>query len=146
VYTYTFAEIADPRDAEEILMNMIHDGAEEFRYADRECDENPQGIDDGSQYLVLEGVPEDNAGQVCNTQPPMFIYMKFKIISFLNCLVSAYIALWLNDNHGDQQKSTRPEEADGGLVGYHGFRQGNRLATWTPCKGLCQPLKVPCPG
>jgi hypothetical protein len=33
--------------------------------------------------------------------------------SFINCLVSAYIALCLNDNHGDQQKSMRPEEADG---------------------------------
>jgi hypothetical protein len=41
--------------------------------------------------------------------------------SFINCLVSAYIALYLNNNHGDQQKSTRPEEADGGPVGYHGF-------------------------
>jgi hypothetical protein len=42
--------------------------------------------------------------------------------SFINCLVSAYIALCLNDNHRDQQKSTRLEEADGGPVGYHGFR------------------------
>jgi len=51
----------------------------------------------------------------------MFIYMKFKIIPFIICLVSAYIALWLDDNHRYQQKSTRPEEVDGGLVGYHGF-------------------------
>jgi hypothetical protein len=41
--------------------------------------------------------------------------------SFINCLVSTYIALCLNDNHGDQQKSTRPGEANGGPVGYHGF-------------------------
>jgi hypothetical protein len=41
--------------------------------------------------------------------------------SFINFLVSAYIALCLNDNHEDQQKSTRPEEADGEPVGYHGF-------------------------
>jgi hypothetical protein len=54
-------------------------------------------------------------------QSPMFIYMEFKKISFINCLVSSYIALCLNNNHGDQQKSTRPEEADGGSVGYHGF-------------------------
>jgi len=101
---------------------MIRDGDEQVCYDDHECDENPQGIDDGSQYLALKGVPEDNAGKVCNMQPSMFIYMKFKIISFINCLVSAYIALWLKDNHGYQQKSTRPEEANGGPVGYHGFR------------------------
>jgi hypothetical protein len=47
--------------------------------------------------------------------------MKFKRKFFINCLVSAYIALCLNNNHGDQQKSTRPEEADEGPVGYHGF-------------------------
>jgi hypothetical protein len=41
---------------------------------------------------------------------------------FINYLVSAYIALCLNNKHGDQQKSTRPEEADGGPVGYHRFR------------------------
>jgi hypothetical protein len=51
----------------------------------------------------------------------MFIYMKFKKNSFINCIVSAYIALCLNDNHRDQQKSTRLEEADGGPVGYHEF-------------------------
>jgi hypothetical protein len=78
-------------------------------------------------------------------QPPMFIYMKFKK-NFINCLVSAYIALCLNDNHGDQQKSMRPEEADGGPVGYHRFRRENKPAMWTPCKGLCQPLRVPFPG
>jgi len=114
--------MADPRDDEEILMNMIHNGDEHVRYDDHECDENPQGIDDGSQYLALEGTPEDNAGQVCNIQPSMFIYMKFKIIFFINCLVSAYIALWFDDNHEYQQKSTRPEEADGGPIGYHRFR------------------------
>jgi len=54
--------MADPRDDEEILMNMICDGDEQVLYDDRECDEKPQGIDDGSQYLALEGVPEDNAG------------------------------------------------------------------------------------
>jgi len=73
-------------------------------------------------------------------QPSIFIYMKFKIISFINCLVSAYIALWLDDNHGYQQKSTRPEEADGGLVGYHGFRRGNRLATWTLARAFVSHL------
>jgi len=92
--------MSDPRDNEEILMNMIRDGNEQVHYDYRECDENPRGIDDGSQYLALEGVLEDNVGQVCNMQPSMFIYMKFKIISFINCLVSAYIALWLDDNHG----------------------------------------------
>jgi hypothetical protein len=96
--------MADPRDdnMDDIMMNMIRGGDEQVRYDDRECDENPQGIDDGSQYLALEGVPE--AGQVCNMQPSMFIYMKFKIISSINCLVYAYIALWLDDNH---QKSIR---------------------------------------
>jgi hypothetical protein len=54
--------MVDPRDDEEILMNMIHEGDEQVRYDDRECDENPRGIDDGSQYLALEGVPKDNAG------------------------------------------------------------------------------------
>jgi hypothetical protein len=70
----------------------------------------------------------------------MFIYMKFKKNSFINCLVSAYIALYLNNNHGDQQKSTRSEEVDGGPVGCHGFRRENRPATWTPCKGLVNHL------
>jgi hypothetical protein len=50
--------MADPREDEEILLNMIRGSAEEGRYDDRECDENPKGIDD--------------------MQPPMFIYMKFK--------------------------------------------------------------------
>jgi len=56
--------MADSRDDEEILMNMIYDGDEQVRYDDRECDENPQGIDDGFQYLALEGILEDNAGHL----------------------------------------------------------------------------------
>jgi hypothetical protein len=44
--------MADPREGEEILLNMIRGSAEEGRYDDRERDENPEGIDDGSQYLV----------------------------------------------------------------------------------------------
>jgi hypothetical protein len=52
-----------------------------------------------------------------------YVYIhEIKKKTFINCLVSAYIALCLNDNHVDQQKSTRPEEADGGPVGYHRFR------------------------
>jgi hypothetical protein len=52
-----------------------------------------------------------------------YVYIhKIQKKSFINCLISTYIALWLDDNHRDQQKSTRPEEADGGPVGYHGFR------------------------
>jgi hypothetical protein len=126
-------------------LNMIRGSAEEGRYDDREGDKNPEGIDDGSQYLV-DPNDQDNVGKVCNICNLLCIYTRNSKKSFINCLVSAYIALCLNDNHRDQQKSTRPEEADGGPVGYHGFRRGNRLATWTPCKGLCQTLRVPCPG
>jgi hypothetical protein len=44
--------MANPREDEEILLNMIRDSTEEVRYDDRKGDENPEGIDDGSQYLV----------------------------------------------------------------------------------------------
>jgi hypothetical protein len=54
----------------------------------------------------------------------MFIYMKFKKISFVNCLVSAYIALCLNDNHGDQQKSTRSEKLMEGRLVITDFDEG----------------------
>jgi hypothetical protein len=47
----------------------------------------------------------------------MFIYMKFKIISFINCLVYAYIAIWLDDNHGYQRKVRGPKKPmEGRLV------------------------------
>jgi hypothetical protein len=42
--------MADPREDEEILLNMIRGSTEEGRYDDREGDENPEGIDDDSQY------------------------------------------------------------------------------------------------
>jgi hypothetical protein len=57
--------MADPREDEEILLNMIHGSAEEGRYDDREGDENPEDIDDGSQYLV-DPNDQDNIGKVCN--------------------------------------------------------------------------------
>jgi hypothetical protein len=41
--------MADPREDEEILLNMIRGSAEEGRYDDHEGNENPKGIDDGSQ-------------------------------------------------------------------------------------------------
>jgi hypothetical protein len=44
--------MTDSREDEEILLNMIHGSAEEGRYDDREGNENPKDIDDGSQYLV----------------------------------------------------------------------------------------------
>jgi hypothetical protein len=44
--------MVDPRENEEILLNMIRGNAEEGRYDDREDDENPEGIDDSSQCLV----------------------------------------------------------------------------------------------
>jgi hypothetical protein len=40
--------MANPREDEEILLNMIRGSAEEVRYDDREGDKNPEGIDDGS--------------------------------------------------------------------------------------------------
>jgi hypothetical protein len=43
-------------------MNMIRDGDEQVYFDDRKCNENPRGIDDSSQYLALEGIPEDNVG------------------------------------------------------------------------------------
>jgi hypothetical protein len=35
--------MADPREDEEILLNMIRGSAEEGRYDDREGNENPEG-------------------------------------------------------------------------------------------------------
>jgi hypothetical protein len=64
---------------------------------------------------------QDNVGEVCNICSLPCLYTWNSKKTFINCLVSAYIALWLDDNHGDQQKSTRPEEAGGGPVGYHRF-------------------------
>jgi hypothetical protein len=46
-------------------LNMIRSSAEEGHYDDREGNENPEGIDDGSQYLVDLNDP-DNVGEVCN--------------------------------------------------------------------------------
>jgi hypothetical protein len=57
--------MADPREDEEILLNMIRGSAEEGRYDDREGDENLEGIDDGSQHLV-DPNDQDNVGEVCN--------------------------------------------------------------------------------
>jgi hypothetical protein len=57
--------MADPRKDEEILLNMIRGSAEEGHYDDREGDENPEGIDDGSQYLV-DPNDQDNVGEVYN--------------------------------------------------------------------------------
>jgi hypothetical protein len=57
--------MADPREDEEILLNMIHGSAEEGCYDDREGDENPEGIEDGSQYLV-DSNDQDNVGEVYN--------------------------------------------------------------------------------
>jgi hypothetical protein len=113
--------MADPREGEEILLNMIRGSAEEGRYDDRERDENPEGIDDGSQYLVTRMTKTMLARSVIYAASYVYIH-EIQKNSFINCLVSAYISLYLNDNHGDQQKSTRPEEADGGPIGYHGFR------------------------
>ena len=60
------AEMADPREHEEEMMNLICGPNEEVYHDDREGDENPEGIDDCSQYLV-DPNEQDNAGQqVCN--------------------------------------------------------------------------------
>jgi hypothetical protein len=51
-----------------------------------------------------------------------YVYIhEIQKISIINCLIFSYIVICLDDNHGDWQKSMRPEEADGGPVGYHGF-------------------------
>ena len=49
------AEMADPREHEEEMMNLICGPNEEVYHNDREGDENPKGIDDCSQYLVDPG-------------------------------------------------------------------------------------------
>jgi len=58
--------MADPREHEEEMMNLIYGPNEEVYHNDREGDENPEDIDDYSQYLV-DPNEHDNAGQqVCN--------------------------------------------------------------------------------
>jgi hypothetical protein len=65
--------MADLREDEEILLNMTCDSAEEGRYDDREGDENPEGIDDGSQYLVGPN-DKDNVGEVYNICSLLCLY------------------------------------------------------------------------
>jgi hypothetical protein len=65
--------MANSREDEEILLNMIRGSAEEGRYDDREGDENPEGIDDGSQYLV-DPNDQDNVGEVCNICSLLCLY------------------------------------------------------------------------
>jgi hypothetical protein len=65
--------MANPREDEEILLNMIRGSAEEVRYDDREGDENPKGIGDGSQYLV-DPKNQDNVGEVCNICSLLCLY------------------------------------------------------------------------
>jgi hypothetical protein len=65
--------MADPREDEEILLNMIRGSAEEGRYDDHEGDENPEGINDGSQYLV-DPNDQDNIGEVCNICSLLYLY------------------------------------------------------------------------
>ena len=58
--------MANLREHEEKIMNLICGLTEEVYHDDREGDENPEGIDDCSQYLV-DPNEQDNAGQqVCN--------------------------------------------------------------------------------
>jgi hypothetical protein len=63
----------DPREDEEILLNMIRGSAEEGRYDDREGNENTKGINDGSQYLV-DPNDQDNVGEVCNICSLLCLY------------------------------------------------------------------------
>jgi hypothetical protein len=65
--------MADPREDKEILLNMIHGSAEEGHYDDREGDENPEGIDDGSQYLV-DPNDQENVGEVYNICSLLCLY------------------------------------------------------------------------
>jgi hypothetical protein len=65
--------MADSREDKEILLNMIRGSAEEGRYDNREGDENPKGIDDGSQYLV-DPNDQDNIGEVCNICSLLCLY------------------------------------------------------------------------
>jgi hypothetical protein len=65
--------MADPREDEEILLNMIRGSTEEGRYDDRKGDENPEGIDDGFQYLV-DPNDQDNVGEVCNICSLLCLY------------------------------------------------------------------------
>jgi hypothetical protein len=65
--------MADPREDKEILLNMIRGSAEEGRYDDREGDENPEVIDDGSQYLI-DPNDQDNVGEVCNICSLLCLY------------------------------------------------------------------------
>jgi hypothetical protein len=78
--------MADPRDdnMDDAMMDIINDG-NEVQYDG--ADENPDGIDDGSQYLnpdlyeEEENIMQDNASEVY-IQSLMYIYMELKMISF----------------------------------------------------------------
>jgi hypothetical protein len=52
---------------------MIRGSTEEGRYDDREGDENPEDINDGSQYLV-DLNDQDNVGEVCNISSLLCLY------------------------------------------------------------------------
>jgi hypothetical protein len=79
--------MADPRDVnmDDAMMDIINDG-NEVQYDG--ANENPDGFDDGSQYLnpdlyeEEENIVQDNAGEVY-IQSLMYIYMEFKMISFI---------------------------------------------------------------
>jgi hypothetical protein len=65
--------MANPREDKEILLNMICGSAEEGHYDDREGNENPEGIEDGSQYLV-DPNDQDNIGEVYNICSLLCLY------------------------------------------------------------------------
>jgi len=60
------AEMADPREHKEEMMNLICGPTEEVYHDDREGGENPKGIDDCSQYLVDPNEQDNASQQVCN--------------------------------------------------------------------------------
>jgi hypothetical protein len=65
--------MADSREDEEILLNMIRGSAKEGRYDNREGNENHEGINDGSQYLV-DPNDQDNVGEVYNICSLLCLY------------------------------------------------------------------------
>ena len=58
--------MVDLREHEEEMMNMIYGPNEELYHDDHEGDENPEGIDDCSQYLVDPNEQDNADQQVCN--------------------------------------------------------------------------------
>ena len=116
--------MAAPGDnMEEEMMNIIANAGE-------------QDVDDGSQYLALENeqenVLQENTGEVYILNiyymwniVYISVYKRYLFIIFL------YVALWIGDHNGEEQKCSRTEETTGGPVHNIGIQHRDRRTTWS---------------